>query len=220
MILNLKISFFYSNIILIYCLYRDIKYRKISNKVIIRFLLISSLIVFTEDLGIYNNLVIFVLTKIYFLFFVFLFSLILFCFKIIGGADGKLLIILAFLYPTHSFNFQWIFTFFFIFLFLYVLLMLVNFLLNNGLSGNNSYDMIHGLEEKLPIPHKVFIILFYKFLDFSQINSYTDEKFILKSLNLFFNEKKEKFQILTQFRPPLAILILLTNNYVLLNYFY
>ncbi|NVM43611.1 MAG: prepilin peptidase [Candidatus Lokiarchaeota archaeon] len=220
MILNLNLSFYYSNIILIYCTYRDIKYRKISNKIVIGFLFISSLIVFTEDLGIYNNLFIFLLTKIFFLFFVFLFSLMLFCFKIIGGADGKLLIILAFLNPTKSFNFQWIFTFFFVFLFLYLLLMLVNFLLNNGLSGNNSYDMIHGLKEKLPILHKIFIILFYKFLDFSQINSYTDEKFILKSLNLFFNEKKEKFQILTQFRPPLVILILLTNNYILLNYFY
>ena len=220
MIINLNISFFYSNIILIYCLSRDIKYRKISNKFIIGFLLTSSLIVFTEYLGIYDNLIIFTLTKISFLFFAFLFSLTLYCFKIIGGADGKLLIILAFLYPTHSFNFQWIFSFFSVFLTLYVLLMLVNFLLNNGLSGNNSYDMLHGLEEKLSISHKIFIILFYKFLDFSQINSYTDEKFILKSLNLFFNEKKEKFQILTQFRPPLAILILFTNNYILLYYFF
>ena len=220
MILNINLSFFYTNIVLIYCIYRDIKYRKIFNKDFIGFLLIGSLLVFTEDMDIYNNIFIFVLTKVFFLFFVFLFSFILFCLKIIGGGDGKLLLMLAFFNPTNLFNFQWIFSFFFIFLFFYLILVLVRYFFINIFSGNNSYDMIYGSEEGLTLFHKFFIMLFYKFLNFSQMSKYTNEKFILKSLNLFYNEKKEKFQFLTQYRPPLVVLIFLTNNYILLNYFY
>jgi Flp pilus assembly protein protease CpaA len=213
-------SFFYTNIVLIYCMYRDIKYRTISSKTFIGFLLIGGLLTFTVDLDIYNNLYVFLLSKVFFLFFVFLFSFILFCLKIIGGSDGKLLILLTFLNPIHKFTFQLIYSFFFLFLCLYLTLILVNSLFINILSKNNSCDMINGLQENLTLSNKIFIILFYKFLDFSQINKYTNEKFVLKSLNLFYNKKKEKFQILTQFRPPLIILIFITNNYMLLNYFF
>ena len=220
MIISINLFFFYTNIVLIYCMYRDIKFRKIPNKAIIGFLLIGSLLVFTEDLDIYNDILIFIITKVFFLFFAFIFSFVLFCLKIIGGSDGKLLIMLTFFYPIYRFNFQWLFSFFFVFLFLYLILGVVNYLFNNFLSNNNSYDMIYSLKENFSFLHKVFIIIFYRFLDFSQINRYTNEKFVLKSLNLFYNKKKGKFQILTQYRPPLVILIFFTNNYIILNYFY
>jgi Flp pilus assembly protein protease CpaA len=220
MILSISLFFFYTNIVLIYCMYRDIKFRKISNKTIMGFLLIWSLLAFTVDLDIYNNILIFIITKVYFLFFAFIFSFVLFCLKIIGGTDGKLLIMLNFFYPIYRFNFQWLFSFFFVFLFLYLILGVVNYLFNNFLSYNNSYDMIYSLKENFSFLHKAFITIFYKFLDFSQINRYTNDKFVLKSLNLFYNKKKGKFQILTQYRPPLVILIFFTNNYIILNYFY
>ena len=220
MILSINLFFFYTNIVLIYCMYRDIKFRKIPNKAIIGFLLIGSLLAFTEDLDIYNNILIFIITKVFFLFFAFIFSFVLFCLKIIGGSDGKLLIMLTFSYPIYRFNFQWLFSFFFVFLFLYLILGVVNYLFNNFLSNNNSYDMIYSLEENVSFLHKVFIITFYKFLDFSQINRYTNEKFVLKSLNLFYNKNKGKFQILTQYRPPLVILIFFANNYIILKIFY
>ncbi|MHA1476663.1 MAG: prepilin peptidase [Promethearchaeota archaeon] len=219
MILSINLFFFYTNIVLIYCMYRDIKFRKIPNKAIIGFLLIGSLLAFTEDLDIYNNILIFIITKVFFLFFAFIFSFVLFCLKIIGGSDGKLLIMLTFSYPIYRFNFQWLFSFFFVFLFLYLILGVVNYLFNNFLSNNNSYDMIYSLEENVSFLHKVFIITFYKFLDFSQINRYTNEKFVLKSLNLFYNKNKGKFQILTQYRPPLVILIFFANNYIILKIF-
>jgi len=80
--------------------------------------------------------------------------------------------------------------------------------------------MIYGLKENSSFLRRIFIILFYRFFDFSQIGRYKNEKFVLKSLNLFYNEDKEKFQILTQFRPPLVILIFFTNNFMLINYFF
>jgi Flp pilus assembly protein protease CpaA len=217
MLISLSISFLYSNIVLIYCMYRDFKYRKISNKILIIFLLTGSLLAFTEDVGVILSNFTFLLIKIWFLFLVFLFSFMLFGLKVIGGADGKLLIMVALLNPIHKFNFQWIFSFFFVFLFLYLLLLFFIYLFNSNLTKNSSYNMILGLNENLKPSHKIFIILFYKFLDYSRIRKYTDEKFILKSLNLYFSHKKEKFQILTQFRPPLVILILFTNIYIFLN---
>lgn len=219
MILNVKFSFFFTNIILIYCMYQDIKYRKISNKILIGFFLVGSIITFTEDFDIYNNIFNFVLTKVIFFIIVFLFSFILFCLKLIGGSDGKLLIMLAFFCPIDKFNLQWIFSFFFVFLSLFLLVVLVNYKINNVLSGNNLYDMIYGLKENFTFLHKIFIILFFKFLDFSAVSEYANEKFVVKSLNLFYNEKKEKFQILTQFRPPLVILIFFTNIWMLVSYF-
>ncbi|MFX0046862.1 MAG: prepilin peptidase [Candidatus Hermodarchaeota archaeon] len=219
MILGINFSFFYTNILLIYCMYQDIKYRKISNKVLIGFLLIGSVLTFTEELDSYKNILIFVLIKLFFLFFVFFLSFILFSLKMIGGADGKLMIMLAFLNTTHRFMFEIIFSYFFVFLFLYLLLELVNYFFINVLSRNNSYSMIYGLKENFSFLHKMFFKFFYRFLDFSHITRYKNEKFVLRSLNLFYNEKKEKFQVLTQFKPPVVILIFLTNNYMLLNFF-
>ncbi len=220
MIVSINLFFFYTNIVLIYCMYRDIKFRKIPNKTIIGFLLIGSLLAFTEDLDIFNDIHIFIITKVFFLFFAFIFSFVLFCLKIIGGTDGKLLIMLTFFYPIYQFSFNWLFSFFFVFLFLYLILGVVNYLFNKFLSSNNSYDMIYSSEENISFIHKVFITISYKFLDFSHVNKYTNEKFVLKSLNLFFNKKRGKFQILTQYRPPLVILIFFANNYIMLNYFY
>jgi Flp pilus assembly protein protease CpaA len=210
----------YSNIVLIYCMYRDIKYRSISNKLLIGFLLIGGFLTFTVDLGIYNSIFIFILSKVSFIFFVFLLSFILFCLKVIGGADGKLLILLIFSIPTHILNFEMIYFFFFIFLSLYLTLILVSSLFNIVLSKNIFYIMINSLQESITLSNRIFILLFCKFLDFSQINDYANAKFSLKSLNLFYNVKKEKFQILTQFRPPLVILIFITYNFVLVNYFF
>ena len=200
-------------------MYQDIKYRKISNKILISFFLVGSIITFTEDFDVYNNLFYFVLIKVIFFIIIFLFSFILFCLKLIGGSDGKLLIMLVFFYPIEKFNLQWIFSFFFVFLSLFLLFVLVNYKITNVLSRNNLYDMIYGLKENLTYLHKIFIVLFFKFLDFSAISKYTNEKFVVKSLNLFYNEKKEKFQILTQFRPPLVILIFFTNIWMLVSYF-
>jgi len=220
MILDINFSFFYTNIFLIYCMYCDIKYRKISNNSLIGFLLIGSFFAFTDDLDIYNTLFIFVLIKVFSLFLVFFLSFILYSLKIIGGADGKLLMMLTLFNPTHRSKFQLIFSFFFVFLFLYLLLEIVIYLFVNLLSRDNSYNMIYGLKENFSFLRKIFFKTFYRFLDFSHINRYKKEKFVLKSLNLFYNEKKEKFQILTQYKPPIVILIFLTNNYILLNFFY
>ena len=120
MILNVCVCFFYSNIVLFYCLYRDIRFRIIPNKVLSGFFLIGSFLIFIEFLHFYNNIIIFMIVKIWFLFLAFFLSFILFCLKIIGGSDGKLLTMLFLFNPIYYLNFQWILQFFFPFYYYYI----------------------------------------------------------------------------------------------------
>ena len=220
MILNVIFSLFYTNIVLIYCMYRDIKYREISNETLFGFLLIGSILIFTEVTASYYNIFILIFTKLFFLLLVAIFSFILFCLKAIGGSDGKLLIMLIFFYPTQKLNFSLIFSFFFVFLFLNFFLMLARYIFFKIHVRNSTLEMLYGLLERLTFSHKVFIIIFYRFLDFSQIENYRNNSYIIKSLNLLYNRKKEKFQILAQYRPPLVILIFFMNNYMMFKYFF
>ena len=80
--------------------------------------------------------------------------------------------------------------------------------------------MLHALNEKISYPRGVFLKLFYGFMDFSQINKHSDVKFQIKSLTLFYNEEREKFQFLTQIRPPIAVLILISYDFLMINYLF
>ncbi len=57
---------------------------------------------------------------------------------------------------------------------------------------------------------KVYIKSAYKFLNFTNLSEHKDEKFLLKSILLIFNDRRSKFQVLVQYRPPLILLIVLT----------
>ncbi len=218
MILNDFFFFFYSNIVLFYCMYRDIKFRIIPNKVLSVLLLIGSFLFFIELLHFYNNVLIFIIVKIWFLFFAFFLSFLLFCLKIIGGSDGKLLTMLFLFNPIYYLNFQWLFLFFSVLLLLYLILGIISYLITHNLTNKNVYEMFFSENENFSKMHKIFIEIFYKFRDFSQLNKFNDEKYLLKSLILFYNNKTEKFQFLTQYRPPIVILIFFTYNFLIFNY--
>ncbi len=219
MILNDFFFFFYSNIVLFYCMYRDIKFRIIPNKVLSVLLLIGSFLIFIEFLHFYNNILIFIIVKIWFLFFAFFLSFLLFCLKIIGGSDGKLLTMLFLFNPIYYLNFQWLFLFFSVLLLLYLILGIISYLITHNLTNKNVYEMFFSENENFSKMHKIFIEIFYKFRDFSQLNKFNDEKYLLKSLILFYNNKTEKIQFLTQYRPPIVILIFFTYNFLIFNYF-
>ncbi len=218
MILNDFFFFFYSNIVLFYCMYRDIKFRIIPNKVLSVLLLIGSFLFFIELLHFYNNVLIFIIVKIWFLFFAFFLSFLLFCLKIIGGSDGKLLTMLFLFNPIYYLNFQWLFLFFSVLLLLYLILGIISYLITHNLTNKNVYEMFFSENENFSKMHKIFIEIFYKFRDFSQLNKFNDEKYLLKSLILFYNDKTEKIQFLTQYRPPIVILIFFTYNFLIFNY--
>jgi hypothetical protein len=51
---------------------------------------------------------------------------------------------------------------------------------------------------------------FYKFFDYSNLSDYIERKYHIESLNLIYNFKKKKFQVLCQIRPPLIVFIILS----------
>jgi len=218
MISNVFFFFFYSNIVLFYCMYRDIKYRIISNKVLSGFFLVGSFLIFIEFLQFYNNIIIFMIAKIWFLFLAFFLSFILFCLKIIGGCDGKLLTMLFLFNPIYFLNFQWLLLFFSILLLLYLIIGILSYITTHNFSNMNVYELLFIENESFSKIQKIFIEIFYKFLDFSQLNKSTGEKYLLKSLILFYNNKTEKFQFLTQYRPPIVVLIFFVHNFLIFNY--
>jgi len=80
--------------------------------------------------------------------------------------------------------------------------------------------MLHALNEKISYPRGVFLKLFYRFMDFSQIYKYSDAKLQLKSLTLFYNKEREKFQFLAQIRPPIAVLIFISFDFLMIHYLF
>jgi len=209
--------FFYSNIVLLYCTYRDICFRKIPNKSLLFFFIVGFVLTLIEAQNFYTNLMIFVICKSIIVLLAYIFSFSLFCLKLIGGSDGKLIIFLFFAFPILNFNFHLFFSFFSYLLILFLLLVSCNYLFNRFLTKSH-HDMLYALNEKISYPRGVFLKLFYRFLDFSQINKYSDTKLQMKSLTLFYNEEREKFQFLAQIRPPIAVLILISYDFLMINY--
>jgi Flp pilus assembly protein protease CpaA len=155
MILDVFIFFFYSNIVLFYCLYRDIRFRIIPNKVLSGFFLIGSFLIFIEFLHFYNNIFIFIIVKIWFLFFAFFLSFILFCLKIIGGSDGKLLTMLFLFNPIYYLNFKWLLLFFSILLLLYLIMGIISYLITRNLTNTNVYEMLFSENENFSKTQKI-----------------------------------------------------------------
>ncbi|MBY9009674.1 MAG: hypothetical protein KGD74_07410 [Candidatus Lokiarchaeota archaeon] len=80
--------------------------------------------------------------------------------------------------------------------------------------------MWYALIEQISYPQAAFLKLFYRFLDFSQINEYSDTKLQMKTLTLVYNEEREKFQFLAQIRPPIAVLIFISYDFLMINYLF
>ena len=215
-----EVFFFYSNVVLLYCIYRDICFRKIPNRSLGGFFIVGFVLTFIEAQNYYTNLMIFAIGKSVIVILAFLFSFSLFCLKLIGGSDGKLIIFLFFTFPIFGFNFYLFFSFFSYIMIFFLLLVSLNYVFNRFLTKSRSFNMMYALNEGISHPRGVFLKLFYKFLDFSQINKYSDAKLQMKTLALFYNKEKEKFQFFAQIRPPVAVLIFLSYDFLVINYLF
>jgi Flp pilus assembly protein protease CpaA len=218
LILNFgSVCFFYSNIVLLYCVYRDISFRKIPNKSLEFFFIIGFVLALIEAQNFYTSLMIFMIYKSGIVLLAFIFSFSLFCLKIIGGSDGKLIVFLFFAFPILRFNFHLFFSFFSYLLILFLLLVSFNYLFTRFLTKSYPNNMLYALGEEISYPRGAFLKFFYKFLDVSQINKYSDTKLQIKSLTLFYNGVREKFQCLAQNRPPFAVLIFISYDFLMVN---
>ena len=208
--LVIAVDFIFITIILFFSLYLDLRYRRISNR-ILKKLYISSLILnILEFLLFYNNILLFLAIKSFIFLITFFFSFILFTLKIIGGSDGKLIIIIFTVHPTRYLKIFNIVLFFILLILLYLGFFLINYLINNTPKNSYSFLILFNINLKISTIKREFIKFFYNFYDFSEISDYEGVKKKIRSRYIFYNSHSKKFQLLVQNRPPIIILIIIS----------
>lgn len=197
-------------IIFLFFIYLDIRFRKIPHWCFIFSFIIGAVLNIFEFIIFFEKITIIIFLKIFVVIFVFSLSFILFILKIIGGSDGKLFIFIFFVHPILLLSVTVVFSFFLFFSLFFVMFFIVNLILNNIFGDCFSFILYFNLNFKLSILKKVYLKSFYRFFNYSNLCNYIERKYYIKSLNLIYNLKKNKFQILCQIRPPLMVLIFLS----------
>ncbi|TFG16148.1 MAG: hypothetical protein EU531_07395 [Promethearchaeota archaeon] len=201
-------NFIVKNIIMSYSLIYDLKYRRIPNTF---FKYISIIVLFFNFIDFIlssYSVAIFFIIKFLTLYFMVFITFILFNLKIFGGADAKLVIILFLLIPINFFYFSLIFKYLILFFVFQTVYIIINFI-NNYCRSKYLFKQFFMINCKISKLNRFYLMLFYKFSNYSDLDLLDDCKFLVKDYNLYFNFKDEKFQVLTQFRPPLILLIII-----------
>jgi len=190
--------------ILIFSLYSDIKYRKITNECFKKLFLFGF---FLNSIEFFYSQDVFILItlKIFYFFLVFIISLTLFSFRIIGGSDGKLFILIFLIHPGNSLSFSFIMIFFLLFSLFFILLFVLNYTSNVIGVNRFSFEMLFVYYLNTTVFKKVFIKSFFTFLNFKEIKEKKENRYQLIPYYLIYNNVNNKFQILAHYRPPLVI---------------
>lgn len=114
------------------------------------------------------------------------------------------------IHPLKYVNLFFVFSFFLWFSLFFIILFLQNFILNSLFKNNIVFISFFDLYSKFSVFKRLYIKSFFKFLNYSKLSDYKEEKMFLKSLLLVFNNREKKFQVLIQYRPPLILLIIFT----------
>lgn len=142
------------------------------------------------------------------------FSLILFSLKVIGGGDGKLIIIIFFVHPTKYLKISYIFLFFLILSLLFLVFFFTNYLSNSFTKISYSFDIFFNLGFKISILKKLFIRMFYHFFSFSKIINYREVKKSLRGQFIIYNSKTGSLQFLAQYKFPFVLICILSYYFL------
>ena len=205
----LSFSFILLNGFFLIFLYFDLTYRRVPIKFFKYSYVTAFILNIFEYLFFFKKIAFFLFLKALILMIVLFFSLILFFLKIVGGSDGKLFILIFIIHPIVLLNLFTIFIFFLAFSLFFILIFIINGVSNNIFKDNYTFLLFFNFHSKISILKKVYLKLFYKFLNYSELCDYRERKYLLKSLGLIFNIRKNRFQTLCQIRPPLIIAIIL-----------
>ena len=206
-----------TEIILLLCSYYDLKTRIIP-KWIFFYFLFSGLITSLINFIFFNQSPIkFLFLKGLVLFLSFVFSFTLFVLKIIGGGDGKLMILI---FLSESFFCLSLFDVYLFYLF-FIIDFFIMMSLNIIFFKNYQYNYFFHLSSINSWFKKLYFYAFYRFLDCTEIYNASYSKYYVKSEFLFYNPIKNKLQFFIQLRPPLALIILFGfNSLYLIQIFY
>jgi len=193
--------------IIIFSLYSDIKYRKITNERFKELFLFCFFLNFLEFFY-SQDVVILITLKIFYFFLITIISLILFSFRIIGGSDGKLFILIFLIHPGNFLSFSFIMMFFLLFSLFFILIFALNYI-NNVIGVNRySFEILFVYYLNTTVFKQVFINAFFIFLNFKEIKEKKQNRYQIIPCYLMYNNINNKFQILAHYRPPLVIVCL------------
>ncbi|MFX1575361.1 MAG: prepilin peptidase [Promethearchaeota archaeon] len=196
-------------------LYLDLKSRKISLKLFKITYTIGLIFNLIESLLFVNNIFLILYIRFFFFFSILIISVLLFNLKIIGGSDGKLFILIFLILPIHHLNLLYIMLFFLSFSIFFIIIFIINLVVNSFFIKNNAFYILFNINSKMSNLQKLFLKSFFKFCNFTDLNTNKIVKNPVKSLILVYNDKKLKFQMLCQYRPPLIIIIILSYTILL-----
>ncbi len=191
-------------IIFFYSLYLDLRYRKLYNKILKVFLVFVLYLNFLQFLVYNNNFLFIFIIKITFFFLILFISLLLFSLKIIGGSDGKLIIIIFLLHPIEYLNLHFVILFFLLFSVQFFLLFSLNYVINKVIKNSFSFDFLFIFYPSISISKRIYFQMFYSFINLSKIKIYQNNKIHVNFSFIIYNNKREKLQLLNQYRPPLV----------------
>jgi len=197
-------------IIFSFFLFSDLKSRKIPNRYIKKFFIFSLIINFIEFLLVYDNIILIVLWKFFFFCLIFLVSLLLFSLKIIGGSDGKLMILIFLIHPVKFLNFHFIASFFLLFSLIFYSIFFLNFLYNSFTDNSFSFDILFTIYQKISTLRKIYFKIFYNFDILAKICEHDENKKSIICPYIIYNTYKNRFQFLVQYRIPLVLIIMLS----------
>jgi len=209
-VLFYTLNFIVNNIIMTYCLIYDLKYRKIPNVFFKYNYFVIFILNFIDFILYFNSIFLYLIIKFIILCLMVLITFFLFCINSIGGADAKLIITLFLLIPINFFSFSLIFKYTIWFLIIQTFYISYNFTNNYIFRNKFSFDQFFIINHSISKIKHIYFSLFYRFSNYSEVNTLNDIKLLIRDTNLYFNFKSEKFQILTQSRPPLIIIVIIT----------
>ncbi len=208
--LILIFNFWFISVILFFCVYLDLKSRKIPNSLFKYLFIICIILNFIEFIFCFEDIIRVIVLKFLFLFIILSLSFLLFFLHIIGGADGKLFMLIFFVHPVKFLTFYFITSFLLLFSLLILLIFMINFANNINFRNNDSFEIFFNTNYKFSSFKRSFIKTFFKFLNFSELEYYNEDKHLVKSLILIYNSARRRIQILVQYRPPLIFISLIS----------
>ena len=140
----------------------------------------------------------------------FLISLLLFSLKIIGGGDGKLIILIFLTHPIEYLEFGLVILFFLLFSLLFFILFFSNFLINHIVKNSYSFEILFSYDLKISFLKKFYLKMFFRFFNLSGIIDYQGYKKSIKSQTIYYNGIKKKLQFFAQYQPPLVFICILS----------
>lgn len=209
------IEFCCITIIFLVSLYSDLKYRIIPNKIIKSFFLFCLILNFIEFLLVYDNIALVFIWKLSYFCLIFLISLLLFSLRIIGGSDGKLIILIFLIHPVKFLNLNFVILFFLLFSLLFCSIFFLNLLYNSFFNNSFSFEILFAINQDISTLKQIYFKIFCNFTILAKIYDYKDNKKIMACSYIIYNIYRNKFQSLVQYRIPLVSIIMISYYFLI-----